>query len=250
MRIDIITVFPDYLAPLDLSLIGKAREAGLLDIRVHDLRAWASDRHRTVDDAPYGGGPGMVMRPDVWGEALDAVRSTGEGNPQLLVPAPAGMPLTQGEAERLSRAPWLVIACGRYEGIDARVCEHYRTRADWDGAYEISLGDYVVAGGEVVALVLVEAIGRLVPGVLGNDASASMDSFSEGCGGLVEAPVFTRPEQWRGHAVPEVLLSGDHARVAAWRREESRQRTQATRPGLLEPRATSPRGLGVDPGEE
>lgn len=237
MRIDIISVFPEYLQPLDLSLIGKARESGLLDLRVHDLREWSSDRHRSVDDSPYGGGPGMVMRPDVWGAALDSVRGSGDVDPELIVPAPTGLPLTQREVRVLAGARWLVIACGRYEGIDARVVDHYRSREDWAAVHEVSLGDYVVAGGEVAALVLVEAIGRLIPGVLGNDASADSDSFSEGYSGLLEAPVYTRPEEWRGLRVPDVLTSGDHGRVAAWRSRESRERTARTRPSLLDPGA-------------
>jgi len=235
MRVDIVTVFPHYLRPLDLSLIGKARDIGLLDVRVHDLRDWATDRHRTVDDAPYGGGPGMVMRADVWGEALDAIRLSGEGAPLLVIPSPSGLPLDHRAVEALSRSEWIVIACGRYEGIDARLEQHYRGRPDWRGVQEISLGDYVVAGGEVAALVLVEAIGRLIPGVLGNEESAIRDSFGEGCSGFLESPTFTRPEEWRGLRVPEVLLSGDHGRVAAWRDDQARRRTEANRPGLLDP---------------
>lgn len=235
MRIDIVTVFPEYLSPLDLSLIGKARQAGVLDVRVHDLRAWATDRHRSVDDSPYGGGPGMVMRPDVWGSALDEIRGVGEPSPRLVIPTPAGIPLTHGMAREMSEQPWLVVACGRYEGIDARVGEYYATRSDWRGVQEVSLGDYVVAGGEVAALVIAEAVGRLVPGVLGNEASAGQDSFAEGCAGMLEPPVFTRPEEWRGLPVPEVLLSGDHGRIEAWRREESRRRTSMGRPDRLDP---------------
>ena len=235
MRIDVITVFPDYLRPLDLSLIGKAREEGVLDIRVHDLRAWATDRHRSVDDAPYGGGPGMVMRPDVWGVALDAIRNSGDGRPQLIIPAPTGSILSHQMVQQMSSAPWLVIACGRYEGIDVRVLDHYRLRPDWDGAHEVSLGDYVVAGGEVAALVLVEAVGRLLPGVLGNEESAALDSFAAGCSGQLEWPVYTRPEEWRGLRVPEVLLSGNHARIDSWRRGESRRRTLSVRPDAAAP---------------
>lgn len=235
MRIDIVTVFPDYLRPLELSLIGKARETGLLDIRVHDLRRWANDRHRTVDDSPYGGGPGMVMRADVWGDALDAIRVSGKSEPILMIPTPSGTPLDHRMAATLSRQEWIVIACGRYEGIDARVGEHYRQREDWRGVQEISLGDYVVTGGEVAALVLVEAVGRLIPGVLGNEESATRDSFGEACSGILEAPTYTRPEKWRGLQVPEVLLSGNHARVATWRVDEARRRTAEIRPGLLDP---------------
>lgn len=235
MRIDIVTAFPEYVRPLELSLIGRAQDTGLLDIRVHDVRTWANDRHRTVDDAPYGGGPGMVMRADVWGEALDAIRDSGEGEPILVIPTPSGTPFHQDAAATLSRARWIVIACGRYEGIDARVGEHYRGREDWRGVQEISLGDYVVAGGEVAALVLVEAVGRLIPGVLGNEESAPQDSFGEACAGILEAPTYTRPEEWRGLRVPEVLLSGHHARVTRWRNDEARRRTAEIRPGLLDP---------------
>lgn len=235
MRIDIVTVFPEYLRPLEISLIGKARAAGLLDVRVHDLREWATDRHRSVDDSPYGGGPGMVMRADVWGAALDGIRASGELDPLLVIPTPSGRPLDHRAAMSLSHVEWSVIACGRYEGIDARVGAHYRGRDDWRGVYEVSLGDYVVAGGEVAALVLVEAVGRLIPGVLGNDESSHRDSFGEGCEGLLESPTYTRPEEWRGLRVPEVLLSGDHARVASWREREAERRTAEMRPGLLDP---------------
>jgi tRNA (guanine37-N1)-methyltransferase len=235
MRIDVVTVFPDYLRPLELSLIGKARETDLLDIRVHDLRQWANDRHRTVDDSPYGGGPGMVMRADVWGDALDTIRVSGEVEPLLVIPTPSGTPFDHRTAATLSHSEWIVIACGRYEGIDARVGEHYRRREDWHGVQDISLGDYVVAGGEVAALVLVEAVGRLIPGVLGNEESAARDSFGEAYSGILEAPAYTRPEEWRGLRVPEVLLSGNHARVAIWRDDEARRRTAEIRPGLLNP---------------
>ena len=237
MRIDIVTVFPEYLDPLRLSLIGKAREAGILDVRVHDLRQWATDRHRTVDDTPYGGGPGMVMRADVWGTALDDIRASGHVPPSLVIPSPAGTPFVQGMAVSMSRMAWIVIACGRYEGIDARVAEHFRERSDWSGVAEISLGDYVVAGGEVAALVMVEAVGRLIPGVLGNEASPRRDSFGEEYPGLLEPPTFTRPEDWRGLRVPEVLLSGDHARIERWRDTEGLRRTAEVRGRLLDPGA-------------
>lgn len=226
MRVDIITIFPDYLAPLDLSLVGKARTAGLLDLHVHDLRTWTDDRHRTVDDAPLGGGAGMVMRPDVWGRALDEVLSTGDV--ELIVPTPAGEPLSQRTAERLAAAQHLVIACGRYEGIDARVVEHYRTRV---AVTEVSLGDYVLGGGEVAALVLVEAVTRLLPGVLGNPESLLEESH--GAEGLLEYPVYTRPPLWRDHEVPQVLLSGHHARIDRWRRDRALERTARRRPDLL-----------------
>ncbi len=231
MRIDIITIFPDYLAPLGLSLVGKARDQGLLDIRVHDLRDSTHDRHRTVDDEPYGGGPGMVMRPEPWGEALDAVLAQ-HPDPLLVIPTPSGMPFTQSLATQWSRRPGMVIACGRYEGIDARVADEYAGRAE---VVPVSLGDYVLAGGEVAALAIVEAVTRLMPGVVGNEASVTDDSFAPGAmEGLVEGPVYTRPPEWRGHVVPDVLLSGDHGRIAAWRREQAERRTGAMRPELLE----------------
>ena len=231
MRIDIITIFPEYLAPLGLSLVGKARDQGLLDIRVHDLRDSTHDRHRTVDDEPYGGGPGMVMRPEPWGEALDAVLAQ-HPDPLLVIPTPSGMPFTQSLATQWSRRPGMVIACGRYEGIDARVAEEYAGRAE---VVPVSLGDYVLAGGEVAALAIVEAVTRLMPGVVGNEASVTDDSFAPGAmEGLVEGPVYTRPPEWRGHVVPDVLLSGDHGRIAAWRREQAERRTRAMRPELLE----------------
>lgn len=229
MRIDIVTIFPGYLSALDLSLVGKARAAGLLDLRVHDLRDWTSDRHRTVDDAPIGGGAGMVMRPDVWGRALDDVLPDGSpGRVELIVPTPSGEPLNQRTAERLATTDHLVIACGRYEGIDARVAEHYRTRVP---VTELSLGDYVLGGGEAAALVLVEAVARLLPGVLGNPESLTEESH--GVTGLLEYPVYTRPPLWRDRQVPEVLLSGHHARIERWRRDRALERTARRRPDLL-----------------
>lgn len=229
MRIDIVTIFPDYLAPLELSLVGKACEQGLLDIRVHDLRDHTHDRHRTVDDEPYGGGPGMVMRPEPWGEALDAILPE-HARPLLVIPTPSGVPLTQAIAIEWARRPGMVIACGRYEGIDARVAEEYAGRAE---VVTVSLGDYVLAGGEVAALAIIEAVTRLLPGVVGNEESITDDSFAPGSmEALLEGPVYTRPPEWRGHTVPEVLLSGDHARIAAWRREQAERRTRAVRPDL------------------
>ena len=231
MRIDVITIFPDYLAPLDLSLVGKAREQGLLDIHVHDLRAHTHDRHRTVDDEPYGGGPGMVMRPEPWGEALDAVLPL-HVDPLLVIPTPSGRPFTQSMAGQWAARPGLVIACGRYEGIDARVAEDYAQRIE---VAPVSIGDYVLAGGEVAALAIVEAVTRLLPGVVGNEESITNDSFAPGAmESLVEGPVYTRPPEWRGHSVPDVLLSGDHARIAAWRSEQAERRTADMRPDLLE----------------
>ena len=232
MRIDVITIFPSYLAPLRESLLGRAIDDGRIQLAVHDLRDWTTDRHRTVDDAPYGGGPGMVMRPDVWGRALDSVMDAagGSGRPTLVVPTPAGQRFTQPVAAQLARAEHLVFACGRYEGIDQRVVTDAATRMP---VLELSIGDYVLAGGEVAAMVMVEAITRLLPGVLGNPDSAVDDSFSGSLEQLVEAPSYTRPPVYRGLPVPAVLTSGDHAAVAAYRREESRRRTTENRPDLL-----------------
>jgi tRNA (guanine37-N1)-methyltransferase len=313
MKIDIVTIFPEYFAPLDLSLLGKARRAGLLDFRVHDLRDWTHDRHRTVDDTPYGGGPGMVMKPDPWGEALDAIAppppenhgrpsateatpaaghaslsntqspgapepagpgghasptdtasgpgdvsaggsaSAGGGQsaggaasatedasngggasgavPRLIIPTPSGRPFTQADAVRYAEEPWLVFACGRYEGIDSRVADEARTRMPVE---EVSLGDFVLAGGEVAVLVMIEAIARLVPGVLGNADSVADDSFAPGAmESLLEGPVYTKPPVWRDRPVPDVLLSGHHGAIARWRRDEALRRTARHRPELL-----------------
>ena len=247
MYADIITIFPDYFAPLDLSLIGKARAAGLVDWRVHDLRAWTHDRHHTVDDTPYGGGAGMVMKPEPWGEALDAVLArtssadaggldagqshAATGNPPtLVVPTPSGEPFRQATAHELAALPHLVFACGRYEGIDARVVEHARTRMP---VREVSLGDYVLNGGEVAVLAMMEAVVRLLPGVVGNPESLVEESHSIDGEGWLEYPVYTKPLSWRGLEVPEVLLSGHHGRVAQWRRDQSRDRTARRRPDLL-----------------
>lgn len=243
MRIDVVTIFPEYLAPLGLSLVGKARESGLLDLRVHDLRDWATDRHRTVDDTPLGGGAGMVMRPDVWGDALDTVLAAPsdagteagtdagtDADIELVLPTPSGEVFTQRTAERLSARARLVVACGRYEGIDARVAEHYRARGV--AVTELSIGDYVLNGGEAAALVVVEAVARLLPGVLGNPESLTEESH--GAAGLLEYPVYTRPVEWRGLAAPDVLLSGHHARIARWRRDRALERTAERRPDLVE----------------
>ncbi len=262
-RLDIITIFPDYLEPLRHALLGKAIEDGIIEIGVHNLRDWATDRHKSVDDTPLGGGPGMVMKPEVWGPALDDVADgrvgyelssasehradqlrhdellgkaprpyadTGEdrSKPLLLVPTPAGKPFTQADAQAWSREEHIVIACGRYEGIDQRVFEdaekRYRVR-------EVSIGDYVLIGGEVAALVIAEAVTRLIPGVLGNAASHEEDSFSDG---LLEGPSYTKPRVWRGIEAPEVLLSGNHAKVERWRRDQSLLRTQRVRPELID----------------
>jgi tRNA (guanine37-N1)-methyltransferase len=230
MRVDVVTIFPDYLAPLHQSLLGKAIERGQVELGIHDLRQWTDDVHRTVDDTPYGGGPGMVMLAEPWGRALDAIAPAGGPQPRLIVPTPAGAPFSQPIAARLAAEPWLLFACGRYEGIDARVVEHAATRMPVE---EISQGDYVLAGGEVAVLVIAEAVGRLLPGVLGNDQSALDDSFAAGAGGLLEAPAYTKPASWRGLDVPEVLLSGNHGAIARWRAERSRERTAERRPDLL-----------------
>ncbi|WP_017570647.1 tRNA (guanosine(37)-N1)-methyltransferase TrmD [Nocardiopsis halotolerans] len=230
MRIDIISIFPDYFGPLDLSLIGRARVAGLLDVRVHDLRSWTHDRHNTVDDTPYGGGPGMVMKPEPWGEALDEV--VGEEPARLILPTPSGRPFRQADAERLAREERLVFGCGRYEGIDSRVAADAARRMPVE---EISIGDYVLNGGESATLVMVEAVTRLLPGVLGNTASAVQDSFaSGGMENLVEGPVYTKPAAWRGQEVPPVLLSGNHGAVDRWRRDQALRRTARNRPELVE----------------
>jgi tRNA (guanine37-N1)-methyltransferase len=234
VQIDVITIFPEYLAPLSQSLLGKAADRGLVTIGVHDLRQWTDDVHRTVDDAPYGGGPGMVMRPEPWGRALDAVRPSGT---RLVVPTPAGEPFTQAMAAQWAAEPGLVFACGRYEGIDQRV-------ADWAAGAgpvsEVSIGDYVLAGGESAVLVMVEAVTRLLPGVVGNRESVEFDSHADG---LLEGPSYTRPASWRGQEVPPVLLSGDHAAIARWRRAESLRRTGSRRPDLL---AALPEGALTD----
>jgi tRNA (guanine37-N1)-methyltransferase len=227
MRLDVVSIFPDYLTPLRQSLLGRAIDRGLLELAVHDLRHWTHDRHRTVDDAPYGGGAGMVMRPEPWGEALDALAPPDGPQPRLVVPTPAGVPFTQALAAELAREPWLLFACGRYEGIDQRVMTYAAERMRVD---EISLGDYVLSGGEAAVLVIVEAITRLLPGVLGNPDSLVEESHASG---LLEYPVYTRPPAWRGYRVPAVLLSGDHGAVARWQRDQSLRRTAARRPDLL-----------------
>jgi tRNA (guanine37-N1)-methyltransferase len=229
MRLDVVTIFPEYLLPLDVSLIGKAREQRLIDIRVHDLRDFAHDRHRTVDDTPYGGGAGMVMRPEPWGEALDHVMSTGEPGavPHLLIPGPGGVRFNQAMAHELATEPWLAFACGRYEGIDERVLDEAR---EHQPVTAVSLGDYVLAGGEVAVLVMVEAIVRLVPGVIGNAESLVEESHEDG---LLEYPLFTKPPEWRGRGIPEVLLSGHHGQVARWRRDERLRRTAQLRPDMI-----------------
>lgn len=266
LRLDVITIFPEYLEPLRHALLGKAIEQGILDVGVHNLRDWATGNHKSVDAPPLGGGPGMVMKPEVWGPALDSVALGRQGTalgtaaahrndklrhdqvaavaarryeardvrddedataPLLIVPTPAGTPFTQADAQAWSNESHIVFACGRYEGIDQRVFEdaakRYRVR-------EVSIGDYVLIGGEVAVLVIAEAVTRLIPGVLGNTESHEEDSFSDG---LLEGPSYTKPRQWRGLDVPEVLTSGDHAKVQRWRRDQSLARTRAVRPELL-----------------
>jgi tRNA (guanine37-N1)-methyltransferase len=238
MRIDIITIFPSYFGPLRMSLIGKAADRGDISVHVHDLRTWSHDAHHSVDDTPYGGGPGMVMKAEPWGEALDAIAPVAPGPaPRLVVPAPSGSLFTQRAADRYAREPRLIFACGRYEGIDARVIDEAAARMPVD---EVSIGDYVLAGGEAAVLVMVEAICRLLPGVLGNAESAADDSFG-GAGaapagrmaGLLEGPVYTKPRVWRGRDVPAVLLSGNHAAIARWRRDAALRRTAHMRPELV-----------------
>lgn len=227
MRLDYLTIFPDFFAPLELSLPGKAAASGLLDLGVHDLRDWTHDRHRKVDDTPYGGGAGMVMKPEPWGEAFDELLTPGA---TVIFTTPSGEPFDQRLAEELATRERLVFACGRYEGIDQRVIDHAREVAE---VREVSLGDYVLNGGEVAALAITEAVVRLLPGFMGNAASLVEESHAEG--GLLEYPVYTKPPQWRGHEVPAVLRSGDHGKVAAWRHEQAVRRTAERRPDLLAP---------------
>jgi tRNA (guanine37-N1)-methyltransferase len=259
MRIDLITIFPDYFAPLHLSLVGKAIDSGLVELAVHDLRHWTHDVHHTVDDTPFGGGPGMVMTPEPWGEALDtlldggptgepalagpvaepqpggrgdAARSGQGHGPILIIPSPSGVPFTQALARTLAAGDHLMFACGRYEGIDARVPAYAATRVP---TLEVSLGDYVLNGGEVAALAMIEAIVRLLPGVVGNPESLVEESHSPDWDDLLEYPLYTKPASWRGFDVPAVLLSGHHARIAEWRHEQAVELTRARRPDLLKP---------------
>lgn len=224
MRIDLVTIFGEYVEPLRVALLGKAIERGTIDLAVHDLRDWTHDVHRSVDDSPYGGGPGMVMRPDVWGRCLDDVCPD---DALLVVPTPAGIPFRQSTAQAWSREHHLIFACGRYEGIDQRVIDDAARRVR---VAEVSLGDFVLIGGEVAAMAMIEATTRLIHGVLGNPRSHQEDSFSDG---LLEGPSYTRPEVWRDLSVPPVLLSGDHAKIAAWRHEQALERTRERRPDLL-----------------
>ncbi|WP_395242882.1 tRNA (guanosine(37)-N1)-methyltransferase TrmD [Agromyces sp. MMS24-K17] len=233
MRIDIVTIFPEFFSVLDISLLGKAREQGLIEVVAHDLRDFTHDRHRTVDDTPYGGGAGMVMKPEPWGEALDAIVGDGASDALLVVPSPAGEPFTQATARELAQEPHLVFACGRYEGIDQRVVDHYETRMR---VRPISLGDYVLNGGEVAVMAMIEAAGRLVPGVVGNPESLVEESHEDG---LLEYPSYTKPPVWRDLEVPAVLRSGHHGKVAEWRHEQQLERTRRVRPELLDGRDAS-----------
>jgi tRNA (guanine37-N1)-methyltransferase len=232
MRVDVISIFPSYFDGLALSLLGKARESGILDLRVHDLRDWTSDRHRTVDDTPYGGGAGMVMKPEPWGLALDEVTARSETasdaeRPTIIFPSPAGEVFTQAKARDLATRDHLIFGCGRYEGIDERVFEYASTIGE---VRLMSLGDYVLNGGEVATMAMIEAIGRLIPGVVGNPESLVEESHEDG---LLEYPSYTKPSVWRDRAVPDVLLSGNHGAIATWRREQQVERTRTRRPDLL-----------------
>jgi tRNA (guanine37-N1)-methyltransferase len=224
MQIDAISIFPDFFSVLDISLLGKARESGLINFTAHDLRTYTHDRHKTVDDTPYGGGAGMVMKPEPWGEAFDEILV---GTPTVVFTTPAGKLFNQEIALELSKNKHIVFACGRYEGIDQRVVDHAKTKAE---VLELSIGDYVLNGGEVAAVAMIEAICRLIPGVIGNSESLAYESHTDG---FLEYPSFTKPQSWRGLEVPEVLLSGHHAEIAAWRKEQSLLRTQLNRPDLL-----------------
>ena len=225
MRIDAISIFPQFFDVLDISLLGKAKAQELLEVKIHDLRDFTDDKHRTVDDTPFGGGAGMLMKPEPWGQALDSVIS-----PETIVifPSPAGELFKQATAQELSKAKHLVFACGRYEGIDQRVVDYAASKAK---VRLVSLGDYVLNGGEVAAVAMIEAIARLIPGVIGNAESLAEESHSEG---LLEYPSYTKPASWRGLEVPEVLLSGNHAEIAKWRKAKALERTQQVRPELLD----------------
>jgi tRNA (guanine37-N1)-methyltransferase len=227
VRIDILTIFPEFFSVLDVSLVGKARQSGLIDLSVHDLRDFTHDRHRTVDDTPYGGGAGMVMKPEPWGEAFDTILADESVPTTVIFPSPAGERFTQATARELALSPHLVFGCGRYEGIDQRAIEHTRARAT---VREISLGDYVLNGGEVAAMAMIEAVGRLVPGMVGNPESLTEESHEDG---LLEYPSYTKPALWRDLEVPPVLLSGNHGKIAAWRHDQQVERTRRVRPDLL-----------------
>ncbi len=221
MKITAISIFPEYFSPLELSLIGKARIQSLIDFKSIDLRDFTTDNHHSVDDTPYGGGAGMVMMAEPWGQAIDSILEK-DGEIDLIILTPAGSKFNQKKAEQLSGAKHLVFACGRYEGIDARVGDYYRDRKSVR-VHEISIGDYVVNGGEVAALVIIEAVTRLIPGVIGNPASLDEESHNEI--GALEYPTFTKPASWRDLNVPEVLLSGNHGEIQKWRQEEAKRRS-------------------------
>jgi tRNA (guanine37-N1)-methyltransferase len=227
MKIQAVTIFPEYFSALDISLLGKAQENKVIDFRAVDLRYYTHDKHKTVDDSPYGGGAGMLMKPEPWGEALDELLNP-DGSTVLIVPSPAGELFKQTTAQELSTKEHLVFACGRYEGIDQRVFDWAKDKAE---VRLVSLGDYVLNGGEVAALAMIEAIARLIPGVIGNAESLTEESHSDG---LLEYPSYTKPASWRGLDVPEVLRGGNHAEIAKWRKEQSLERTKAVRPDLLE----------------
>ncbi len=224
MKIDVISIFPEYLSPLNLSLLGKAQNAGLLDIAVHDLRAQTNDNHNTVDDTPYGGGAGMVMLPEVWAKSIDSVISE---DADLIILTPAGKRFTQTMAAQFSTSQQLIFACGRYEGIDDRVRQYY-SQPEFQSrnirVHEVSIGDYVLGGGEVASMVMIEAITRLIPGVLGNPESLSEESHNSD--GYLEYPNFTKPQEWRGIPVPEILLSGNHQEIAKWRTQQAEKRAK------------------------
>ena len=225
MRIDAISIFPEFFKVLDISLLGKAQEQSLIDFMAHDLRTFTEDKHRTVDDTPFGGGAGMLMKPEPWGLALDSVLTE---QSVVVFPSPAGVPFKQATARELSGKQHLVFACGRYEGIDQRVLEYASSKAE---VREISLGDYVLNGGEVAAVAMIEAIARLIPGVIGNSLSLDEESHSDG---LLEYPSYTKPASWRGMDVPDVLLSGNHAEIAKWRKEQALEKTRRIRPDLID----------------
>jgi tRNA (guanine37-N1)-methyltransferase len=227
MKIQAVTIFPEYFSALDISLLGKAQENKVIDFKAVDLRDYTHDKHKTVDDSPYGGGAGMLMKPEPWGEALDELLNP-DGSTVLIVPSPAGELFKQATAQELSTKEHLVFACGRYEGIDQRVFDWAKDKAE---VRLVSLGDYVLNGGEVAALAMIEAIARLIPGVIGNAESLTEESHSDG---LLEYPNYTKPASWRGLDVPEVLRGGNHAEIAKWRKEQSLERTKAVRPDLLE----------------
>jgi len=231
VRIDIVTIFPEFFSVLDVSLLGRARQSGLIDLHVHDLRDFTHDRHRTVDDTPTGGGAGMVMKPEPWGEALDSILYASElrkTEPVIIFPSPAGEVFTQAIAQELATEQHLVFGCGRYEGIDQRVIDYAASRGR---VRLLSLGDYVLNGGEVASMAMIEAIGRLIPGVVGNPESLVEESHSDG---LLEYPSYTKPPAWRGLEVPPILLSGNHGAIATWRHEQQLERTKRVRPDLLD----------------